>query len=320
MVAFIGERLTAMDQSGDLTAEDAVGDAPCVLADGTNTFTFDDKELDEILTAVETAVSASDIDTDELEDLVRKATIKAGRCQDDYLRSVLDKLYSKYAKYVPESARMSLYRLVSDNVADGSTTHEALRVFLTNDDDPTIVSTAALDFSVFHPVVGSGLLNGPEAVLEIFQTNNVKCRAGLFKGLLLLGDDRVCGLLRSERRSLSNDEARVVCGPGSGFVFAATVDFLIDWLEDAERTMDESLYGLVAAALGNLPRGAVMPTVVSGRRRFPVDPGGEILEEGFQNIPIDEYAKTIEPRLRKIARREPPPQVMPLVLGAWGIE
>ena len=319
MVSFIGERLNAMDQSGALTPEDEAGHAPCVLSDGSNTFTFDDEELDEILNAAESAVSAPDIDADELEDVVRNATIKAGRCQDDYLKSVLNKLYSKYATHAPESSRMNLYRHVADNVEDGSATCEALRVFLTNDSSPAIVSTAALDYSVFHPVFDSRMMTGPEIVLEIFQTNNVKCRAGLFKGLLLLGDDRVCELLRSERRSLSNDEARIVCAPGSGYIFDAMVNFLIDWLEDAERTVDESLYGLVAAALGNLPRGAVMPTVVSGRRKFPVDPGGEIFEERFRNIPIDEYAKTIEPRLQKIARREPPPQVMPLVLRAWGL-
>ena len=69
-----------------------------------------------------------------------------------------------------------------------------------------------------------------------------------------------------------------------------------------------------------LTQGARIPLVVSGRRRFPVDPHGEILEDGAKQVPLEEFAKTIEPRLRAIADREPPPQVMPLVLRAWGLE
>ena len=44
------------------------------------------------------------------------------------------------------------------------------------------------------------------------------------------------------------------------------------------------------------------------------------MPEKLEKIPLEDYAKTIEPRLRAIAEREPPPQVMPLVLGAWGLE
>jgi len=44
------------------------------------------------------------------------------------------------------------------------------------------------------------------------------------------------------------------------------------------------------------------------------------MPEKLEKIPLEDYANTIERRLRSIAKREPPPQVMPLVLGAWGIE
>ena len=44
------------------------------------------------------------------------------------------------------------------------------------------------------------------------------------------------------------------------------------------------------------------------------------MPEKLEKIPLEDYADTIERSLRSIAEREPPPQVMPLVLGAWGIE
>jgi len=261
------------------------------------------------------------LETDEFSRLIREATVLYGAHSDERLPNVLDVFYPLYRDEEDEPSRLhDFYRTIVNAIEEGLTGHNALRVFLLYDDSPALVSTAALDFAVYHPLVNGDLMTGPKAVLEMFNENTVECRAGLFKGLMLLGDDRLFHLLREARRELTPLEARIVCGPGSGFLFGSTVNFLIDWLEETEADEDEGTYGLIAAALGNLPRTANAPVVVAGRRRFPVDPDGEILEEGFKKIPLEDFAETIEPRLRAIAEREPPPQVMPIVLSAWGLE
>lgn len=281
----------------------------------------DDAEIQELLETMSNPVHIAGLETDELGRLIHEADVLYGNNGDPRLREILDGLYPAFREKEDETSRFhEFYRSVADAVAVGDTGCEALRVFILHDDSPALVSTAALDFSVYHPLQDDDPMTGPKAVLEMFNENSVECRAGLFNGLMLLGDDRVFDLLREARRRLTPLEARIVCGPGSGFLFASTIKFLIDWLEEAEEDDDEGAYGLTAAALGNLPRTANIPRVVAGRRRFPVEPDGEILEDGSKQIPLDEYAETIEPRLRAIARREPPPQVMPLVLAAWGLE
>jgi hypothetical protein len=278
-------------------------------------------ELGELLATIDDPERYVSLEVDDLGRLIQAATLRYGDHHDDHLKKVLDVWYPSFRDKEDESARLhEFYRTVVNAVERGTAGHEAIKVFLLHDDSPALVSTAALDYSVFHPLQGEDPMTGPKAVLKMFAENNVECRAGLFKGLMLLGDDRVFGLLRGYRQRLTSEETRVVCGPGSGFIFASTIEFLIDWLEEAEENEDEAVYGFTAAALGNQPRMATVPVVVSGRRRFPVDPNGEILEEGFERIQIEDFAQTIEPRLRAIADREPPPQVMPLVLGAWGLE
>jgi len=281
----------------------------------------DDAEIQELLETMNNPGHIAGLETDELGRLIHRSNLLFGNNGDPRLQKILDVLYPAFCEKEDESSRLhEFYRAVADAVEQGTTGHESLKVFLLHDDSPALVSTAALDFSVYHSLQDGDPMTGPKAVLEMFNENGVECRAGLFKGLMLLGDDRVFDLLREARRRLSPQEAHSVCGPGSGFLFASTINFLIDWLEEAEEDEDEGTYGLVAAALGNMPRTATAPLVFAGRRRFPVEPDGEILENGFKKVPLDDFAETIEPRLRAIADREPPPQVMPLVLGAWGLE
>ena len=276
--------------------------------------------MDELLAIVDDPQQLEDLCSDRLAGLVFSAAVHYGVRQDARVIDALAVLYPAFREKEDEPTRKTLYSNVVGEIESESTGHEALAAFMSHETSASMVTTAALDFAVFHPVVNGDPMSGPKAVLELFNENSVQCRAGLFNGLLLLGDDRVCDLLRNVRGQLTAAELRVVCGTGSGYPFESPIEFLIDWLEEAETEGDDAKYGFVAGALGNQVNGAMFPAVVAARRRFPAESQGGILEDGREMIPLDEFAQTIGPRLRALAEREPPPQVMPIVLGAWGLE
>ncbi len=116
---------------------------------------------------------------------------------------------------------------------------------------------------------------------------------------------------------LSAEERQRLTHAYSGFVYAGIVSFYLDWLEDA----DEETFGLVAAALTNMPLTAAAPKVLDIERVFPATasaggPSVRILGEWS----FKEYGRVLEPRFRDLLRRENEPKVLPQVMAAWGIQ
>jgi hypothetical protein len=175
-------------------------------------------------------------------------------------------------------------------------------------------------FAANYPVKGGDPMTGPKAAIWMLRTMNVANRAGVFAGLLLMGDHRVTALLREVEPELSDTELSDVANARTGFVNAGTVEFWLDLLERRAGGFDDARFGAAAAALGRLAETADVPIVLDVERSFPPLAGdGEPLTV-LQQWPIEEYARLIAPRLLAVAAREAEPRVMPRVLEAWGIE
>src|SRR5207253_5556380 len=104
--------------------------------------------------------------------------------------------------------------------------------------------------------------------------------------------------------------------------YASMVDFLLDRLG---KERDEGLFGSLAVALYRLPEetenGPRPGYVVDIERRFPSslgddEPGVKVLDAWT----VEEYGARIAPQLRRLAREESEPKVLPLVMAAWGID
>jgi hypothetical protein len=84
----------------------------------------------------------------------------------------------------------------------------------------------------------------------------------------------------------------------------------------------DSLFGLVASGLLLITKRAKFKDrVFTGRRPFPVD---SVSQEEWavlrKEVPLADYRKLIEMRLRDLERAEPPPRVMPHVVAEWGLK
>jgi hypothetical protein len=142
-----------------------------------------------------------------------------------------------------------------------------------------------------------------------------------FGALLHLGDRRVTALLRPLRDRLTASEAHEAAMSHTGFLSAAAVEFLLDWLEALEGDAEDMLFGIVANGLAVARLGMVVTSVATGGRPFPLAAATpEALRAMQAPVAVEAYAARIAPRLRRLAATEPEPQVMPAVLSAWGID
>jgi hypothetical protein len=143
-------------------------------------------------------------------------------------------------------------------------------------------------------------------------------RAGLFAGLLLLGDRRVTRLLWDARDELEVGELHRVSYTRSGSLHAAFISFWLGFLENLNGDEADSRFGAAASALHRAPSETPDRKVIDIRRDFPLQYSVRPIEL-LKAWTLDDYAAIIAPRLRAIEAREPEPKVMPQVLEAWRI-
>jgi hypothetical protein len=187
------------------------------------------------------------------------------------------------------------------------------------EDHPTLLPRAALDYACTKELRQGDPLTGPKTVLDLFRLRRGDpTRAGLFAGLLLLGDLRVTRLLWDARDELEVGELHRVSYTRSGSLHAAFISFWLDFLEELDGDEAESRFGAAASALHRAPSETPDRKVIDIRRDFPLQNSARPIEL-VQEWTLDEYAAIITPRLRAIEAREPEPKVMPKVLQAWGI-
>jgi hypothetical protein len=196
----------------------------------------------------------------------------------------------------------------------------SLLPFLNADEEPAVISTAALQLCVLIPRREGDPLTGPKYILESLETCDTEnSLVGSLQGVLLLGDRRVLPLLDRCWEKLGREGRRLLANSWSGFVYASTIEFLMDWLE---KTNDEADYGSIAAALVLCTvREKNFPFVLDVERKFPANGDGDIPPVCIlHQWTFEEYGKIIALRLKTIAAAETGEKVMPKVLAAWGIE
>ena len=226
-------------------------------------------------------------------------------------------LYELYVKRIPPSQRIENYKASSAEIINGKMHPIGLAPYLCLDNDIGIVSTAALDYSVLCPLENDDPLTGPKTVIDLVKKGTITLPAAAIGGLLMLGDQRVMELLTETRHGLKKQDIEIIINCRSGYIFKATVDFYLDWLEELTGDNSDKIFGVVAAGFFKLIKGAQEPVVNSIERYFP-----STLEKSARILstwPLDEYLNTLRDRLSEIAQREKEPKVLPYILSALGL-
>jgi hypothetical protein len=261
----------------------------------------------------------SALDADALLLVTFQQCLYYGHTQDAAVAAALADLYPDLVSKAGEADRLELLDRVAGTVEEGETPVIALLPFLLHEPLPGGVAVAAETFASLVPLENGDEMTGPRTLLRLLEhAEEEGTRVGLAAALMRFGDRRLRSLLEEAWRRLDPPaRVRLAQLPGaSRVVFAATVEFWLACLEDA----DLEVFAAVAAELARLPRDADPPRVLDVRRKFPAnarDDRDEIALEGDWSLA--DYAAVIAPALRDLARRENEPRRMSAVLEAWGL-
>ncbi|MET0681491.1 MAG: hypothetical protein ABWZ41_10850 [Burkholderiales bacterium] len=256
---------------------------------------------DTVRAALEDSVGWDRLDEDGIACLAHQALFFAGRGHGP-IAPLLGPFYPEYAKRVVAERRAEIFTRVRGLIYEGVLRGGILPICLCHDDDAGIVSTAARDIvalDVVDPPTGT---RGADLVLKLVITGAVANPGAALGGLLARGDDGVTAKLTALRSALALKWADRALGAmasaATGYVFASTVEFWLQWLEALAGELPGSarVFGQAARALAFQRETMIEPVVLRARR--PPSLGAET---AALEIPLAAFTASIAPRLRVLA-------------------
>jgi hypothetical protein len=259
------------------------------------------------------------LDDDQLAQLTLFGCLHYGRISDEQDVGPLRQLYQLAAERLTIPMRHELLVSVNDAVERGTVNCNAFVPFIHVDPAIGVISSAALNFAMTMPLQDGDPLSGPKHLLSdvVDVPNRELVRVGTLIGLLLLGDRRVTALLDRCWLTLSREGRTQLAHAYSGFTYAATVEFFLDWLEDAQARDEESEFGLVAAAIANARVQPQHPKVLDVERYFAVNVPDAPSSRLIADWTFAEYAPLIADRLAAAYHAESEPTILDVVMGVW---
>jgi hypothetical protein len=266
---------------------------------------------------------SSRISAKDLGKYIAELSVAFGVTGNSSLVPAIEAVYSRLRHELPIQYRLAVLTDLTAELPVGPDSASALLPFVQQDTDISVISTAAINMAMLMPTTPQDHLDGPRYIARVALKADTDraTRVGLLAGLFLLGDQRVLPLLDDAWSLLTSDERGELTRAHSGFIYASMVEFLMDHLDGT----DESTFGYVAGSLGRLPldtlTGPQSGRVLDVRRRFP----SSLLEEESPVTvtavwSVEEYGQRLARKLKRLARYESEPKVLPIVMRVWGIE
>jgi hypothetical protein len=190
------------------------------------------------------------------------------------------------------------------------------------DDDPWVVSTAMLDYiALCHPDT-SGLPFELSELDTFFTKGTFESSGGAIGGLITCGDRRFHSKLHEWKLHLTKDDIRAATNCRTPFITHGEIEFWLNWADELVNQRDplsESIFGLLASAVGLLGGSNPYDLIKDVERRFPAY-GVEDTVVVIQSWDRATYANDIADRLYRLEATEDAPKVFSAVLRAWGLQ
>jgi hypothetical protein len=247
-----------------------------------------------------------DLDDATLARLAADALFYLGRGHGEYELSLSD-LYPAYARRIPDARRFEIFARIRDHAFEGLLLGKVLAQFVRLDPAPKIVSTAALDMACLNVAESARAPRGAELVIDLVVADQVVNPGAALGGLLALGDRAVNRTLTALQPTLVLPGTEGVLAQfascATGYVYAATIEFWLDWLEALAHDLPESrgAFEWVAHGLARQREAMLEHVVLEGKRIVPTPLSGTVHEPDFREIALDAFAASIASRLRTLA-------------------
>lgn len=236
----------------------------------------------------------------------------------------VEALYRGVAQSLPVAERVRVVQAVAQGIRVGEPGLQALGVAMYADDDPTVVSTASLEYALLTPLERGYAMTGVQELRELAFTTRPAWRAGaILGGAVLHGDRRSPDALHGAWRDLDQPgKQTVTTAIRPGLLLTGTIEFYLRWLEDPH----EMELGLPASTLCWLPQIARADGLVREvERSLPANYHATPEEDRrippvrvLGQWPVAVYGQRIMPRLVAVWEREGRPEPMRDVMRAWG--
>jgi len=254
---------------------------------------------------------------EDLKQVIMLKCVEYGTSQDAARIPGLFALYQHVMARLGISERMELLNqfsaMTEERKGQG---HMGLMMFLVADEDPAILSTAAMSLAVLFDPKEGDVLAGPRFVVRTLLTRekDAEHQGDALGGILLLGDKRLLPLLEDAWEKLSDEARLALTRAKSGFVNEGMIEF---WLRCLENGCSESVFGSVVAAIAKLPVAAQVPFVIDVERVLPAYRDSQNPMRLIRRISFGDYLDEIRPRLEVLEAQESEPKVIPRIYDMW---
>lgn len=280
------------------------------------------QSLDEVRQSLFDYSSWAVLRGDNLLQFMARCMLLYGRDVDTALVPHLSALYDQVRDQIdPEHRKLELQQ-ISLAAEKYNLAACALLPPLVCDDDPWVVSTAMLDYIALSHAESNGL---PWEFLELdnlFRQRTFASPGGALGGLITSGDRRFHSKLHEWKLHLTKDDIRAATNCRTPFITHGEIEFWLNWAEELVHQRDplsESIFGLLASAVGLLGTNNPYDLIKDVERRFPAY-GVVDTVVVIQSWDRATYANDIAERLYRLEATEDAPKVFSAVLRAWGLQ
>ena len=270
--------------------------------------------LQPLVTALADPATLAAVRREELEAVAFQLALYFGVRRDPETASALGGVYDRLVEERDVDDRRGFVDQIAAAVRGGATSVLALLPVLQRERDAAVAREAAAAFATLMPAEGGDPLAGPRALRALLDHAELEgVRAGLVGALLALGDRRLEPLLNGAWRALPPAAASALLALPRAWASLLEVEWLLDWMEDAE----PATFAAIAGALARLAAEGG-GRVLELERELPAPAGGEsvtILREWSTH----ELGERLAPRWQDLARRAARPGALAPVFTAWGV-
>ena len=264
------------------------------------------------------------METDELEEHILNLCLTLGRRGHPGALNEATDLLLLHADTHPLEDFTSLEnRVLEELVIPGTANAFALFPFLFATENGKTLSMITLDLATTLPSPDYPL-QGIQRLLDLALRSDDQLGNRILQGLIILGDRRVNSMLRETLPQLSTSNLVSLASAHSGQIFAAALEFKLEWLEDLLRNGSERMSRgermQEAGILLNLVETALRGEeglVHEIERELPLSGPKSTGIRMIRSWTVEEYSERIIARLTPLAERMTNSSSFELIQAAW---